>query len=189
MIARGSGRILNLASTAAFIPGPTQAVYFATKAYVLSLTEALAVEFNISGERPVHVLGGVVESQHLFDRTGHQRKISNHLVALLGVPRQKFDGIGDHFSGRLVAGYHEQDAEPEKFLIGESPTIDFGLNEVVDQPLAVAPTTTGQVVDEVLEQPKHSVERFLWHFHHAVVADQNAVGVVAQFVTIGLRYS
>ncbi len=44
MIALGSGRVLNVASTAAFIPGPLQAVYFATKAYVLSLTEALAVE-------------------------------------------------------------------------------------------------------------------------------------------------
>lgn len=44
-----SGRILNVASTAAFQPGPLMAVYFATKAYVLSLTEALADEFRESG--------------------------------------------------------------------------------------------------------------------------------------------
>lgn len=49
MIARGHGRVLNLASTAAFMPGPTQAVYFATKAYVLSFTEALAVELAGTG--------------------------------------------------------------------------------------------------------------------------------------------
>ncbi|GGL48151.1 SDR family NAD(P)-dependent oxidoreductase [Sporolactobacillus putidus] len=40
------GRILNVASTAAFQPGPCMAVYFATKAYVLSLSEALAEELG-----------------------------------------------------------------------------------------------------------------------------------------------
>lgn len=44
MVARNSGKILNVASTAAFQPGPFMAVYFATKAYVLSLSEALANE-------------------------------------------------------------------------------------------------------------------------------------------------
>ena len=42
MIERKSGAILNVASTAAFQPGPNMAVYFATKAFVLSLSEALA---------------------------------------------------------------------------------------------------------------------------------------------------
>jgi short-subunit dehydrogenase len=41
MIAQGRGMILNVASTAAFQPGPLMAVYFATKAYVVSLSEAL----------------------------------------------------------------------------------------------------------------------------------------------------
>ncbi len=49
MAARGSGRILNIASTAAFQPGPTMAVYYATKAYVLSFTEALAEELRGTG--------------------------------------------------------------------------------------------------------------------------------------------
>ncbi len=44
MVARRSGKILNVASTAAFQPGPMMAVYFATKAYVLSFSEALANE-------------------------------------------------------------------------------------------------------------------------------------------------
>jgi uncharacterized protein len=44
MLARGSGRILNVASTAAFQPGPLMAVYYGTKAYVLSLSEALSNE-------------------------------------------------------------------------------------------------------------------------------------------------
>lgn len=46
MLAAGGGRILNVASTAAFLPGPNMAVYCATKAYVLSLSEAVAEELR-----------------------------------------------------------------------------------------------------------------------------------------------
>ncbi|MGO8799878.1 MAG: SDR family NAD(P)-dependent oxidoreductase [Roseiarcus sp.] len=49
MLARKSGRILNVASTAAFLPIPSLAVYAAAKAYVLSLTEALSEELKGSG--------------------------------------------------------------------------------------------------------------------------------------------
>jgi len=49
MIKRNSGGILNVASTAAFQPGPRMAVYFATKAFVLSLTEAIHEEVKPHG--------------------------------------------------------------------------------------------------------------------------------------------
>lgn len=49
MIKRGGGRIMNLASTAAFIPGPHMAVYHATKAYVLSFSQAVNEELKGSG--------------------------------------------------------------------------------------------------------------------------------------------
>ncbi len=49
MRAHGGGGILNVASTAAFQPGPNMAVYFATKAYVLSFTEALHEEWKDRG--------------------------------------------------------------------------------------------------------------------------------------------
>lgn len=49
MIRRRSGAILNVASTAAFQPGPNMAVYFATKAFVLSLSEALHEELKPHG--------------------------------------------------------------------------------------------------------------------------------------------
>jgi uncharacterized protein len=52
MIERKSGGIINVASTAAFQPGPKMAVYFATKAFVLSLSEALHEELKPHG---VHV--------------------------------------------------------------------------------------------------------------------------------------
>lgn len=52
MIKNGSGGILNVASTASFQPGPNMAIYYATKAFVLSFSEALYEEVRSSG---VHV--------------------------------------------------------------------------------------------------------------------------------------
>ena len=49
MVLKGGGSILNVASTAAFQPGPNMAVYFATKAFVLSFTEALHEEWKDRG--------------------------------------------------------------------------------------------------------------------------------------------
>ena len=49
MVERGRGRILNVASTAAFQPGPRMAVYYATKAYVLSFSIALSAELDGTG--------------------------------------------------------------------------------------------------------------------------------------------
>lgn len=49
MLARRSGSILNVASVAAFVPGPMMAVYYATKAYVLSFSEALSAELKGTG--------------------------------------------------------------------------------------------------------------------------------------------
>jgi short-subunit dehydrogenase len=49
MRARGRGRVLNVASTAAFLPGPFMAVYYAAKAYVLSFSQAIAEELRGSG--------------------------------------------------------------------------------------------------------------------------------------------
>src|SRR5258708_1145449 len=49
MLERGSGKIMNVASTAGFQPGPLMAVYYATKAYVISFSEALANELADKG--------------------------------------------------------------------------------------------------------------------------------------------
>jgi hypothetical protein len=49
MVARGSGRILNVGSMAGFAPGPRMAVYYASKAYLLSFSQALAQEVKGSG--------------------------------------------------------------------------------------------------------------------------------------------
>ena len=49
MIAAGGGKIMNVASTAAFQPGPLMAIYYATKAFVLSFSEAIANELEGTG--------------------------------------------------------------------------------------------------------------------------------------------
>lgn len=62
MIARGRGYLCNVASTAAFQPGPLMAVYYASKAYVLSLTEALANECEGTGVRVSALCPGPTET-------------------------------------------------------------------------------------------------------------------------------
>jgi uncharacterized protein len=59
---RGYGRICNLASTAAFQPGPCMAVYFATKSYVLSFSEAIANELDGTGVTVTALCPGPTES-------------------------------------------------------------------------------------------------------------------------------
>jgi uncharacterized protein len=63
MIARRSGRILNIASTAAFLPGPNMAVYYATKAFVLSLSEALHEEARPHGVRVTCLCPGATTTE------------------------------------------------------------------------------------------------------------------------------
>ncbi|BAJ31090.1 MULTISPECIES: SDR family oxidoreductase [Kitasatospora] len=62
MLARRRGAIVNLASTAAFQPLPGMAVYGATKAYVLSFTEALAHELRGTGVRALAICPGATET-------------------------------------------------------------------------------------------------------------------------------
>lgn len=67
MVEGRSGRILNLASTAAFEPGPLMAVYYASKAYVLSFSEALANELRGTGVTVTALCPGPT-------RTGFQKR-------------------------------------------------------------------------------------------------------------------
>lgn len=62
MISRGEGRILNVASIAGFEPGPLMSVYYATKAYVISFTEALAVELKGTGVSIMALCPGPVDT-------------------------------------------------------------------------------------------------------------------------------
>ena len=63
MIKRKSGGIINVASTAAFQPGPKMAVYFATKAFVLSLSEALHEELKPHGVKVTALCPGPTRTE------------------------------------------------------------------------------------------------------------------------------
>jgi short-subunit dehydrogenase len=104
MIERKSGAILNVASTAAFQPGPKMAVYFATKAFVLSLSEAIHEELKPHGIKVSCLCPGPTRTEFgdvagfggngLFDRvamdaaavveTGLKGLESNHAVVVAG---------------------------------------------------------------------------------------------------------
>src|SRR5215831_7680631 len=62
MLERKRGRIMNVASTAGFQPGPLMAVYYATKAYVISFSEAIANEVKHSGVTVTCLCPGATET-------------------------------------------------------------------------------------------------------------------------------
>jgi short-subunit dehydrogenase len=90
----GRGKVLNVASTAAFQPGPLMAVYYATKAYVLSFSEALAEELAPTGVTVTCLCPGST-------RTGFQAraKLEDSRLLMIGllsadaVARRAVDGL------------------------------------------------------------------------------------------------
>lgn len=62
MVARGSGKILNVASVASKIPGPLQSIYHATKAFVLSFSEAIREEVKDTGVTITALMPGVTDT-------------------------------------------------------------------------------------------------------------------------------
>jgi len=87
MIARRGGRILNVASTAAFLPGPLMAVYYATKAYVLWFTEALAVELAGTGVTATVVCPGVMMTGFQARAHIHERAPMLHSPMVMDAAR------------------------------------------------------------------------------------------------------
>jgi len=69
MVARGDGKILNLGSVAGKLPGPWQAVYHATKAFVLSFTTAIREELKDSGVTFTALMPGVTDTD-FFNKAG-----------------------------------------------------------------------------------------------------------------------
>ncbi|HET9031122.1 MAG TPA: SDR family oxidoreductase [Candidatus Aquilonibacter sp.] len=91
MRARGSGRIMNVASTAAFLPGPFMAVYYASKAYVLSFSQAIAEELRGSGVSVTCLCPGATE-------TGFADRAEMHGSLLFKLPKANAAGVA-------LAGY------------------------------------------------------------------------------------
>jgi short-subunit dehydrogenase len=82
MVARGRGRVINVASIASFQPVPTLATYAATKAYVLSLTESLAEELQGSGVTATALCPGITAT-HMLDAAAREHAALRALPALV----------------------------------------------------------------------------------------------------------
>ncbi|MGV8087277.1 MAG: SDR family NAD(P)-dependent oxidoreductase [Candidatus Woesearchaeota archaeon] len=77
MIENNSGRILNVASVAAFVPGPLMSVYYATKAYVISFSEALAEELKDTKIKVTTLCPGPIKTN--FQKTANINGYSKHI--------------------------------------------------------------------------------------------------------------
>ena len=97
MKARSDGKILNVASTAAFQPGPYMAVYFATKAYVLSFSEALHAELDGSGVSVTTLCPGPT-------RTGFEDRASERGIGFFTSGTMQADDVARIGYRALMAG-------------------------------------------------------------------------------------
>lgn len=107
MIQRGQGQILNVSSTAAFQPGPMMAVYFATKAYVLSFSEAIAAETEDQGINVTALCPGPTQSDFIDTANMKQAALANEsstdkLPTAASVAQFGYDALQ---SGEVVAVY------------------------------------------------------------------------------------
>ncbi len=118
-IVAARGKILNVASTAAFQPGPLMAVYYATKAYVLSFSRALAFELRPRGVQVTCLCPGPTRTGFQA-RAGQQglRLLDVGLMSPADVARAGIDGL---FRGRpvVVPGFLNQVGA---WLVRLSPT-------------------------------------------------------------------
>lgn len=120
MVARGRGRVLNIGSTAGFQPGPYMATYYATKAYVNSLTEALAYELRGTGVTATVSCPGPVATEFAAiagnDKTALFKKASG-VASAEWVAKEAYEAM---LKGKAVA-VHGAQYKVSAALVGFSP--------------------------------------------------------------------
>ena len=94
MVERGYGYVLNVASTAAFLPGPRMAAYYASKSYVLSFTEAVRLEVQGTGVHVTALCPGATATG-FAERAGSQRSrlFSSQVLDAAFVAREGYAGV------------------------------------------------------------------------------------------------
>ena len=92
-IKRGSGKVLNVSSTAATMPGPLQAVYFATKAYVTSLSNALWREVQGTGVTVTALMPGAMRTGFISAGGLSNTKMFSNAVDPTAVAQAGYDGM------------------------------------------------------------------------------------------------
>jgi len=92
-VKRNSGNILNVSSTASFMPGPLQAVYFATKAYVTFFSNAIAEELHDTNITVTNLMPGATETE--FAQTSGLDKTDLFLktASAYSVAKDGYDGM------------------------------------------------------------------------------------------------
>jgi len=102
MLARRAGKILNVASTAAYVPGPFMAVYYASKAFVLSFSEAVAEEVQGSGVTVTALIPGPTETNFAATAGNQDSRLfrTAAVMSAAAVARVGFDGL---MAGKRVA--------------------------------------------------------------------------------------
>ena len=113
---RGRGAILNVASTAAFLPGPNMAVYYATKAFVLSFTEALHHELAGTGIKVSCLCPGPTESEFSDVAGSKSPALERIKVPAAPVVRAGLEGL-DRNKAVVVPGFpNKVTAQAHRFL-------------------------------------------------------------------------
>ncbi len=102
MVALRSGRIMNVASTAGFQPGPHMAVYYATKAYVISFSEAIANELRDSGVTVTCFCPGATNTG-FAGRAGNDKTRIFKQFGAMPADRVALDGYRALMEGRTLA--------------------------------------------------------------------------------------
>ena len=102
MVKRGRGRILNVASTASFQPGPLMAVYYATKAYVISFSEAIANEVKDSGVTVTCFCPGATQTG-FATRAGNDKTRIFKRAGVMPADKVALDGYRAVMEGRTLA--------------------------------------------------------------------------------------
>lgn len=134
MVARGRGRVLNVASTASFQPGPLMAVYYATKAYVLFFSEAIAEELRETGVTVTALCPGPTA-------TGFQSTADINDLRLLSVLKPR--------SSRAVA-----EAGYKAMMRGKRVIVTGAMNKLLAQSIRVSPRALVTKITRKLQEKR-----------------------------------
>jgi short-subunit dehydrogenase len=139
MLARGRGRILNTASIAGFEPGPNLAVYHATKAFVLSLSESLATELKDTGVTVTALCPGATDTD-FFEKA--------HMVDTNAFQNQP-----------VMAPQQVAEAGYAALMKGERTVVPGGMNKAIIAARRLLPESTQAKKNEKLYEETRPAER------------------------------
>ena len=113
---RNGGKILNVASTASFQPGPLMAVYYATKAFVLSFSEALVEELSDTSITVTTLCPGATKTNFGAVANAENSKLFSRAMDSEKVAKMGFDALMDGKRVIITGGLNKAGAYGAKFM-------------------------------------------------------------------------